>query len=155
MPLDKLIKYLDENKVKYVILKHSPAFTSQEIAQRAHIPGKELAKSVILHMDGKLAMAVLPASYHIDFQMLEEASGATRVSLATEDDFKNFFPDCETGAMPPFGNLYDMDVYVAKSLTEDEKIYFNAGNHSELIKMAYEDFQKLVKPKILKFSEMN
>jgi len=153
MPLEKLISYLDENNVKYIILKHSPAYASQEIAELAHIPGKELAKSVILNLDGKITMAVLPASYHIDFQLLEEATGATRLSLASEDDFKNLFIDCETGAMPPFGNLYGIDVYVAKSLTEDKEIFFNAGNHSELIKMSYQDFEKLVKPKVLKFSE--
>jgi Ala-tRNA(Pro) deacylase len=155
MPLDKLTSYLDKNNVKYIVIKHSPAFTSQEIAARAHIPGKELAKSVMLIIDGKIAMAVLPASYHVDFQLLEEALGATRISLATEEDFKNLFPDCEIGAMPPFGNLYDIDVYVAKSLTEDKVIFFNAGTHSELIKMAYRDFERLVKPKILKFSEIN
>jgi len=155
MPLNNLTSYLDKNNVKYLIIKHSPAYTAQETAESANIPGKELAKTVILIIDGKMAMAVLPGSYHIDFRLLGEALGATRISLATEDDFINLFPDCETGAMPPFGNFYDMDVYVAKSLTEDKEIFFNAGSHSELIKMAYEDFQKLVKPKIFKFSEIN
>ena len=155
MPLDKLISFLDQNKVKYLVIKHSPAYTSQEIAELAHIPGKELAKTVILNMDGKLAMAVLPASYHVDFQLLEEATGATRLSLASEDDFNQLFNDCETGAMPPFGNLYGIAVYVAKSLTEDTEIFFNAGNHSELIRMSYKDYERLVKPNILKFSESN
>lgn len=155
MPTDRLISFLDQNNVKYIILKHSPAYTSQEIAELAHIPGKDLAKSVIINMDGKLAMAVLPASYHVDFQLLEEATGAARLSLASEDDFKDIFSDCETGAMPPFGNLYGIGVFVAKSLTEDKEIFFNAGNHSELIKMSYADYEKLVKPNVIKFSEIN
>lgn len=155
MPVEKLKKYLDENKIKYVSIKHSEAFTAQEIAASAHIPGNELAKTVMLEINGKMAMAVLPASYHVDFKLLEEATGASRVALATEESFKEMFPDCELGAMPPFGNLYDMDVYVSKSLTEDEEIFFNAGSHTELIRLSYKDFENLVKPKILKFSEHN
>ena len=153
MPVEKLKNFLDEHKVKYVSVKHSEAFTAQEIAASAHIPGKELAKTVIVEIDGKMAMAVVPASYHVDFRLFEQESGAERVSLATEESFKEMFPDCEPGAMPPFGNLYDMDVYVAKSLTDDEKIFFNAGNHTELIKLSYGDYQNLVKPKILQFSQ--
>jgi len=153
MPVEKLKNFLDEHKVKYVSVKHSKAFTAQEIAASAHIPGKELAKTVIIEVDGKMAMAVIPASYHVDFKLFEKESGAERVSLATEESFKEMFPDCEPGAMPPFGNLYDMDVYVAKTLTDDEKIFFNAGNHTELIKLSYGDYQNLVKPKILQFSQ--
>ena len=155
MPVEKLKNFLDEHKVKYVSIKHSEAFTAQEIAASAHIPGKELAKTVMVEIDGKMAMAVVPASYHVDFRLFEKESGAERVSLATEESFKEMFPDCEPGAMPPFGNLYDMDVYVAKSLTDDEKIFFNAGNHTELIKLSYEDYQELVNPKILQFSQHN
>lgn len=155
MPVEKLKKYLDENKVKYVSIKHSEAFTAQEIAASAHIPGNELAKTVMLNIEEKMAMAVVPATYHVDFRLLERETGASRVSLATEDSFKEIFPDCELGAMPPFGNLYDMDVYVAKSLTDDEEIFFNAGNHTELIRMSYKDYEKLVKPNILRFSKHN
>jgi Ala-tRNA(Pro) deacylase len=155
MPVEKLKNFLDDNKIKYIIIKHSPAFTAQQVAANAHISGKELAKTVMIKLDGNIAMAVLPASYHVDFQLLEEASGALSVGLADEDEFKDLFPDCEVGAMPPFGNLYDMDVYVARSLTEDEEIFFNAGTHSELIRLSYKDFEKLVKPKVLKFSEVN
>lgn len=153
MPVEKLKKFLDENKIKYLTIKHSPAYTSQEIAALAHIPGKELAKTVIVEIDGKAAIVVLPASYHIDFRLLEEVTGATRVSLASEEDFKELFPDCELGAMPPFGNLYNMDVYVSNSLAEDDEIAFNAGTHEELIKMKYKDFEKLVRPKVMRFSE--
>ncbi|MDA3907072.1 MAG: YbaK/EbsC family protein [Bacteroidales bacterium] len=152
MPDDRLKKYLDDNQVEYITISHSRAFTAQKIAAKAHVPGKELAKSVIIMMDGKMVMAVLPASYRIDFQQLKIALGAKKINLAQEFEFKNKFPDCEVGAMPPFGNLYGIDVYVAKSLAEDEVIAFNACTHSLLIKMKYKDFDRLVKPKILKFT---
>jgi|SRR5690554_3694161 len=152
MPANQLKDFLDKNNIKYVSIKHSSAYTAQEIAAAAHIPGKELAKTVILKIDGRMVMAVLPASYKIDFELLKEVTGAARVRLADEHEFIDKFPGCEPGAMPPFGNLYGVDVYVAKSLTEDEEIAFNAGTHTELIKMNYKDFEKLVKPKILEFS---
>jgi Ala-tRNA(Pro) deacylase len=152
MPVKKLKEFLDSNKIKYVSISHSPAFTAQQIAASAHIPGKDLAKTVMIKIDNKMAMAVLPASLKIDFDLLKKASGSGNIELATESEFKDLFPECEPGAMPPFGNLYGMDVYVARSLTEDTDIAFNAGSHTELIKMAYEDFEKLAKPRILKFS---
>ncbi len=152
MPLGRLKEYLDKNNIKYVIIQHSIAYTTPEIAALAHIPGKELAKTVIIKMDGKLAMAVLPASYRVDFDSLKKALGVKKIEMATEKEFENIFSDCETGAMPPFGNLYDMDVYVAESLTEDNEITFNACSHRELIKLAYKDFENLVKPKTIKFS---
>ena len=152
MPVKKLKEFLDKNKVKYVSMSHSTAYTAQEIAASAHIPGKELAKTVVVKLDGKMAMAVLPASYRIDFDLLKRASGANEATLAGEREFKDTFPGCEVGAMPPFGNLYDMDVYVAESLAEDEEIAFNAGSHTELIRLPYEDFERLVKPIVVKFS---
>lgn len=152
MPCKKLIQYLDENNVKYITITHSQAFTAQQVAASAHIKGKDMAKTVIIKINGKLAMAVLPANFHVDFQLLKEITGNEDVVLAHEPEFKDLFDDCETGAMPPFGNLYGLDVYVAQSLTQNEEIAFNAGNHSELIKMSYADFDKLAKPKVLKFS---
>jgi Ala-tRNA(Pro) deacylase len=152
MPAKKLKEFLDSNKIKYVSITHSSAYTAQEIAASAHIPGRELAKTVILKVDGKMIMAVLPASYKIDFDSLKEAIGASSIRLADEHEFIDRFPECEPGAMPPFGNLYGTEVYVSKSLTEDEDIAFNAGTHTELIKLAYKDFEKLVKPKIIEFS---
>jgi Ala-tRNA(Pro) deacylase len=106
----------------------------------------------MVKLDGKMAMAVLPASYNVDFHLLKKASGATEVELATETEFKDIFPECELGAMPPFGNLYGMEVFVAQTLADDEEICFNAGSHTELIKLPYTDFVSLVKPKLLKFS---
>lgn len=152
MPSQKLISFLDQNKVKYITIKHSPAFTAQEIAAVSHIPGKILAKTVMIKIGGKFAMAVLPASYKISFIDLKQALGTEAVRLAYEQEFVDLFPDCEVGAMPPFGNIYGMDVYVAQCLAEDEEIAFNSCTHSELIKMQYKDFQELVKPKIFKFA---
>ena len=152
MPSKKLKAFLDENKIKYISIKHSSAYTSQEIAAIAHIPGKDLAKTVIIKIDGKMAMAVLPASYKVSFDNLKSAIGANEVRLAYEQEFMDKFPDCEVGAMPPFGIIYGMEVYVAESLAEEEDIAFNACNHTELIKMSYNDFEKLVKPKRIKFS---
>lgn len=152
MPSKKLREYLNGKGVKYVEIKHSPAYTAQEIAASAHIPGKELAKTVVVKVDGNMAMAVLPASDRIDLQRLKEAAGAGEVALAGESEFKDRFPECEVGAMPPFGNLYDMDVFVAKRLAEDDTIAFNAGSHSELFQLAYADFAKLVAPRVVSFT---
>src|SRR3989339_1568962 len=147
-----LKEFLDSHSIKYVTISHSRAFTAQETAASAHVPVKELAKTVIVKINGKIAMAVLPASCKVDFDLLKKATRAATIEIANEKDFKDLFPDCEIGAMPPFGNLYGMEVFVAESLTEDEEIAFNAGSHRELVKMAYKDFEKLVKPKIVKFS---
>jgi len=152
MPTKKLKAFLDENKIKYISVQHSSAYTAQEIAAIAHIPGKDLAKTVIIKIDGKLAMAVLPASYKVSFEHLKDTLGVKEVRLAYEQEFIDKFPDCEVGAMPPFGNIYGIEVYVADSLAEDEEIAFNACSHTELIKMKFNDFEKLVKPKRIKFS---
>ena len=151
MPTTKLKKYLDSHKVEYVTLSHPPAYTAGEIAEEAHISGNLFAKTVMVKLDGKLAMAVLPASNKVDFQLLKEATGAHHVELAKEYEFKNQFPDCEVGAMPPFGNLYDMDVYVEEILSWDDEIGFNAGTHSEIVKLAYKDFETLVHPMVAHF----
>jgi Ala-tRNA(Pro) deacylase len=153
MPSKKLKEFLDSKKVKYIKIEHAPAYTAQEIAQSAHIPGKELAKTVIINIDGKMAMAVLSANYSIDFDYFRKETGAKKLELVSEEQFKDKFPDCEIGFMPPFGNLYGMDVYVDKHLTKDKEIAFNAGAHLELFKMSYQDFEKLVKPKVLRFSD--
>lgn len=152
MQSKKLKSFLDENKIKYVSIQHSSAYTAQEIAAIAHIPGKDLAKTVIIKIDGKMAMAVLPASFKVSFDNLKDTLGVKEVRLAYEQEFIDKFPDCEVGAMPPFGNIYGMEVFVAESLAEDEEIAFNACSHTELIKMNFSDFEKLVKPKRIKFS---
>ncbi len=152
MPVQKLKAFLDQEKVKYTTVKHSRAYTSQEIAASTHVAGKEFAKTVILIVNGKMAMAVLPASYEVDFDLIKEILGTPNVSLATEPEFKYRFSDCELGAMPPFGNLYDMDVFVAEALTEDKEIAFNAGSHTEIIRLDLVDYMRLVNPRIVKFS---
>lgn len=151
MPSRKLKEFLDANKIKYLSIQHSPAYTAQEIAASAHIHGKELAKTVIIKKDGKLAMAVLPANYHVDVEALKKATDANNLTIATEQEFKDIFPECEIGAMPPFGNLYGMDTYVDDALAENKEIVFNAGTHTELIRISYQDFVKLVKPEVLSF----
>ena len=152
MPAEKLKAFLDESGVKYVSISHSPAYTAQEIAASAHIPGKALAKTVIVKLDGEMAMAVLPATCDIDFDLLKGTAKAGKVELAKEGEFKNQFPECEVGAMPPFGNLYGMAVFADKGLTEDEEIAFNAGSHKELVKLAYADFERLVEPSVARFA---
>jgi Ala-tRNA(Pro) deacylase len=149
MPAQRLKEFLDSRNVRYVTIIHSPAYTAQAIAHTAHISGKELAKTVILKVDGALAMAVLPATHKVNLDVLKESTGAGSVELAEERDFLDAFPGCELGAMPPFGNLWKMPVYVAQRLTEDEMIAFNAGSHTELIQMAYADFERLVEPQIV------
>jgi Ala-tRNA(Pro) deacylase len=149
MPAKKLREFLDSHGVKYVSISHSPAYSAQAIAASAHVPGKQLAKTVIVRIDDKFAMAVLPASYRVDMDHLKSAIGASNVELATEPELEKLFPDCEKGAMPPFGNLYDMDVFVAEPLREDDEIAFSAGTHRELVRMSYKDFENLVKPTIV------
>jgi Ala-tRNA(Pro) deacylase len=152
MPIQKLRQFLDENLVKYIVITHSKAFTSQGIAQLTHISGKELAKTVMLNQDGELCMAVLPASKQVNLAAFAKLTGSKEVSLAGEPDFKDRFPDCEVGAMPPFGNLYGLRVYADASLARDQQIAFNAGSHLELAQLAYRDFEKLVAPTILEFA---
>src|SRR5215475_6468985 len=149
MPVKKLKEFLDREGIKYVSIIHSPAYTAQEVAASAHITGKELAKTVIVELDGKMAMAVLPANRKIVLQDLREVTGSDQVKFASEEQFQAKFPGCETGAMPPFGNLYGMDVYVAEGLTQNDEIAFNAGSHTEVIKLAFGDFERLVKPKVV------
>src|SRR5712692_3298480 len=152
MPVRKLKEFLDSQNIKYVAISHSKAYTAQGIAALTHISGKELAKTVIVKLDDALAMVVLPASGQVDLSLLKAATGAKTVALAGETEFKDQFPGCETGAMPPFGNLYGMPVFADESLRKDKEIAFNAGSHHELTRLAYEDFERLVKPKIVKFS---
>ncbi len=149
MPSVLLKNYLDENDIKYVSIMHSMAFTAVDIAKSAHIPSRELAKTVIIEVDGEMAMAVVPANYKVNLGILKQALDTDDIKLANEASFTPRFNDCEVGAMPPFGCLYDMDVYVAESLSEDDKIAFNAGSHLEIIQMDYKDYENLVKPSFI------
>lgn len=146
MPLSKLRDFLDSHNIKYLVISHSLAYTAQGIAALTHVSGKKLAKTVIVKIDGILAMAVVPASEHVDLDRLRKLTGSGTVEVASEHEFRNAFADCETGAMPPFGNLYDMAVYADESLAENEEITFTAGTHRELVRMAWQDLVQLVNP---------
>lgn len=146
MPSERLTSYLEANHVRFETLHHASAVTAQEAAAAAHVRGKEFAKTVMVNLDNELAMMVLPAHMKVNTHQLQAATGAHDVRIASEDEFRDAFPGCELGAMPPFGNLYEMPVFVADVLAEDEKITFNAGSHTEAIRIAYHDFERLVKP---------
>ena len=152
MAVAALTDYLDQHKIPYTVITHSPAYTAQGIAGLTHISGKELAKTVMVKLDGKLVMAVLPANFHVDLASLRRALKAKTVELAAEEDFSQRFAECETGAMPPFGNLYGLPVFADENLARDQEIVFNAGSHTEVIKLAFEDFERLVKPKVMAFT---
>ncbi|MBI3933010.1 MAG: YbaK/EbsC family protein [Acidobacteria bacterium] len=147
----RLKTFLEEKGVPYATLPHEPAYTAQGVAARTHVHGWELAKSVVLKVDGAYALAVLPAPAHVDIERFRAATGAKTVALATEEEFKGLFPGCDVGAMPPFGNLYGLPVYVDERLTKDPSIVFNAGTHWEAVRMDYADFARLVQPRVIRF----
>ena len=145
-------KFLDLKNVPYTHHIHPTAYTAQEVAQEERVPGVMVAKTVVIKWDGDYAMAVLPASKKVDLVNLRDALRAQEIRLATEWEFRSLFPDSDLGAMPPFGNLYGIPVYVEESLTHDEEIVFNAGTHQDTIRMKYQDFASLVKPKVYTFA---
>jgi Ala-tRNA(Pro) deacylase len=149
MPITRLKEILDKNNIRYVVVSHSTAYTAAAIAAMTHTPGREIAKSVMVLVDGMLSMVVVPGSRHVDLRALKTTLGAKEVALAHEHQFAHVFPDCEVGAMPPFGNFYDVPVYVDQTLSLDSEIAFNAGSHRELVRMAYSDFHNLVKPRVI------
>ncbi len=148
MPCPKLLEYLSENNVDYQLHTHPSAYAAQDVAFKAGVPGRLFAKTVMVKMDGQMAMAVLPADSKVDFHLLRETVGADTICLATEEEFAVLFPDCELGAMPPFGNMYGMPVFVAGSLIRAETIAFNAGSHTEVLIMPFWEFERLVEPRI-------
>ncbi|NLX51797.1 MAG: YbaK/EbsC family protein [Deltaproteobacteria bacterium] len=155
MPLNKLKAFLDDRDVRYISIRHSKAYTAQEIAESVHVPGKEVAKTVMIKINGQMAMAVLPATERVDFDLLKSVADTQNVQLAGEEEFQNLFPECEAGAMPPFGNIYGMAVYVEESLARDKEIFFNACSHTELLRMSYADYERLVHPRRARFSTAN
>ncbi len=146
MAMKSVTHFLDEHGVKYVVQQHSSAYTAQEVAEAAHVPGRHFAKSVMVNVDGRLALAVLPATDRVDLHRLAQSLGAQSVELAEESEFSEHFPDCEPGAMPPFGNLFDLEVFVSPHLAQADIIAFSAGNHHEVMQLAYSVFDRLVKP---------
>jgi Ala-tRNA(Pro) deacylase len=150
--LPKLQKYLDEHKMKYQVLTHSTAYTAQEVAQLQHVPGKMVAKVVMVKKEnGTPVMLVLPASHKVDFAQLGEVL-ATRAELEQEREFRDLFAGCETGAEPPFGNLFNLETVVDASLARDEEIVFNAGSHWQTVRMRYDDYARLVRPRVAQFA---
>lgn len=147
----KIVEFLKKNGVKYDVIRHPTSYSAQMTAHAAHIPGREMAKCVIVRVMGKLVMVVTTANQKVNFRALRNLYGTEEVDLATENEFINAFRDCEPGAMPPFGTLYGMEELVSGDLAEDDEIVFNAGTHTELIKMKYADFEKLVHPRVVNF----
>ena len=148
---DRLEAYLREKQVPFDVRHHPRAITAQEVAASEHVPGKMLAKTVMVLAGGKMVMLALPAPYQVDVDKAGKVLGG-EVRLAKEEEFENTFPDCEVGAMPPFGNLYEVPVYVEAALAEDETIVFRAGTHTDTMSLSYADFERLVEPTIAGFA---
>jgi Ala-tRNA(Pro) deacylase len=148
----RLRAFLDENDVKYERAHHQRDYTAMETAAHTHTPGRQFAKAVIVRVRGEFAMVVLPSHHVVDLERLSAALGGVEASLASEQEFADLCPDCEEGAIPPFGNLYDLEVYVSPALAENERITCVAGHHAEAIRLDYRDFERLVKPTPLDFS---
>jgi Ala-tRNA(Pro) deacylase len=150
MPImKKLSDLFEEKKISYEVYNHPLAYTAQEIAATQHFSGDAMAKVVILKVDGVLTMAVLRGSDKLSLATIGESLNAREVQMASEDEFVSRFPSCEIGAMPPFGNLFGMTVYVDPALEEDEEIYFNAGNHVQTVRLRYKDYERLVHPRVV------
>ena len=152
---DKLEEYLRENRVPFEAQHHPRAVTAQEVAASEHVPGKMLAKTVMVLADGEMVMLALPAPYQVDLEKAAAMLGVEEARLAEEEEFEDTFPDCEVGAMPPFGNLYDVPVYVEQSLAEDESIVFRSGTHTDTMSVRYSDFERLVEPTVAEFARRN
>ncbi|MCP5205603.1 MAG: YbaK/EbsC family protein [Hahellaceae bacterium] len=149
MPVQQLKEFLDGKDVRYISVQHSPAYTAQEIAKSAHICGDKLAKTVIIDIDGHMSMVVLPASYRIRWDKFMKAMGTDFIELADEEEFQGVFPGCEVGAMPPFGHLFGMHVYMCDVLSKYDEIAFSSGQHGEVIKMSYKDYVELAHPVVM------
>jgi Ala-tRNA(Pro) deacylase len=150
--LEQLAALFEKEKVGYRLFPHSEVFTAPELAASIHVTGRQVAKVVMLRADGRYVMAVLPSHRQLDLAHFGELIGASRVSLAKEWEMKELFPDCELGAMPPFGDLYGLPVYLDESLVKEPEIFFQAGSHHEVIEMRYKDFERLVHPKVGHFA---
>jgi Ala-tRNA(Pro) deacylase len=149
---ERMEQYLRENGVSFVGMRHAEAFTMQEVAAALHVPGHQVAKVVMVKADGEMAMLVVPAPYRLDFAKVRGLLGVKKVSLAEEEDFAGLFPDCETGAMPPFGNLYGVRVCADEALAEEKEMVFRVGTHQDSFKIAYADFARLAQPTVGRFA---
>lgn len=150
---ERLVSYLNEHQVPFQAQQHARAFSAQKIAEGEHIPGNMVAKTVIILADNKMMALVLPASYRADLNKFRAILGAKEVRLAHEEEFTDAFPDCAVGAMPPFGNLYGMPVYVEESLSKQDTIVFPDGTYTETMSLHYADFDRLVHPQVIAFAQ--
>jgi Ala-tRNA(Pro) deacylase len=148
MPAQKLKQMLDQHNIRYIGINHSPAYTARQTAESTFVPRREFAKTIIVDLDSEKVMAVVPTSHHVDLEALRNLAHANEARLATEDEFKALFPDCEVGAMPPFGSLYDTRVFVDEMVTEVDDLCFNAGSHEQILRMECADYLKLEQPVI-------
>ncbi len=148
MPCMNVKEFLDNQGIDYEIILHRRADTARGTASASHIPASKLAKTVITKVDGRLQMVVLPADRQLDLALLKATTGARSVALANEAEFQSSFPGCEPGAMPPFGNLYGLPVWVDEEIAANAQMVFNAGTHTELVRLAYPDFARLVAPRV-------
>ena len=146
-----LKNFLDLWRVPYQHHTHRTAITAQQLAAAEHVPGSMVAKTVIVKADNDFVMAVLPGSKRVHLSALRDALAARSLRLANEVEFQELFPDADVGAMPPFGNLYEVPVCAEESLARDEEIVFPAGTHEDSIRMRYEDFSRLVEPRVCSF----
>ncbi|MBI1792531.1 MAG: YbaK/EbsC family protein [Acidobacteria bacterium] len=152
MIVTRLRDFLEQNGANYGHTTHRPAFTAREVAVADHLSTREVAKTIVFLGDGAYGMAVIPASTYLDLKELRELLGLSHLRLATEEELVGLFPDCELGAMPPFGNLYNMPVYVDGSLAREETIAFNAGTHRDVAHMKFREFERLAGAKVISFS---
>lgn len=146
---------LSDRGVTFEVLEHRSTFTAGQLAQAVHVRGDEVAKTVLLKADGKFLLAVLPSTHNIDMKKAKEAVGAGQVQLAAEHEFGDLFPDCEIGAVPPFGSQYGVKTLVDEPLTHDEEIVFEGNTHQEAIRMKYRDFERLEEPQVAAFTYHN
>jgi Ala-tRNA(Pro) deacylase len=151
-PLQKVTSYLDEHRIPYEMLHHRRDYSAQKTAADTHTPGKAFAKTVILIVDARFCMFVLPASRKIDLEKVKQELHAQEVRLAAESEFSTICTGCEVGAMPPLGTLYQLPVYISHDLTEDPLITFNAGTHEEVVRMRYSDYAELIRPVVMNFT---
>ena len=149
MPMTRLEEFLNKNGVAHQVIPHPVAFTATSVARAAHVPGKEMAKTVVVDLDGQRVLAVVPAHRKVDLERLRQATDSFYADLEEEWEFAHDYPDCEPGAMPPFGDLFGLEVFVEPHLAQDAEIAFNAGTHTEVVRMAYKDFERLAHPRLV------
>lgn len=152
MATRRIREFLDGNHARYVMIHHSPAYTAQELAHSMHLPGKFLAKTVVVKLDERVALAVVPANKDVDLDQLRHETGARQAQIAEPADFVDRFTDCQLGTVPPFGNLFGVDAYVDRDIAKMDQVAFTAGTHSDAIAMTFADYRRLAHPRLMKIA---